>query len=662
MTASTRRVQTASVARILGWALALIGVISMGLSAALELSHSTPRDMSVLELIASTAAVLIGAVLGVRILQRYRRHGLGWLLVLMSLVGGLLTLAEVYAFDAFVIHRGPTWGATAADVFAQPSWVVAYAALSLVALLFPSGRIPGPGWRPLAWACALLFPAAIVLITVQPGPQDEPFAALPNPGGIAWVGTGAGQTLTGLTMVLSLACMAGCVASLFVRFVAADTVERQQIKALLYSAALTPVAFIACLATGSDGLASIVLPLALALVPLAVGLAVLRYRLYDVDRLINRTVLYVVLTALLALAYVGISVAVQLVAPSPLATAIATALVVLAFRPLRDVAQTQIDRRFARSSARARVLLRAFTDDLRHGRRSPVELEEVLGAAFDDPHLSLRFWLESPGWYVDGNGVPALEGDGWVPLGAAAQIRSTTAAGAGLLFDTVVRESALVLEVSRLNAEVRAQMALVADAQVRIATAGFEERRRVERDLHDGAQQRLLSLGLQLRRLQRSLPAQAKVLEPALDAAVEEIGRTIADLRRLAGGVAPASLANGLGSALAELAAGLPVPCHVDLPSTRLPERVEAAAYFVACEAVANAVKHAEASRIELRAVVVDDALHLVVTDDGQGGARAAGSGLSGLADRVRAHGGTFALDSPVGRGTTLEAVIPCGS
>ncbi|MCW2856737.1 MAG: two-component sensor histidine kinase [Marmoricola sp.] len=661
MTASPRRVQTASVARILGWALALIGVISMGLSAALELSHSTPRDMSVLELIASTAAVLIGAVLGIRILQRYPRHGVGWLLVLMSFVGGLLTLAEVYAFDALVIHRGPTWGARAADVFAQPSWVVAYAALSLVALLFPSGRIPGSGWRPLAWACAFLFPAAIVLITVQPGPQDEPFAALPNPGGIAWVGTGAGQTLTGLTMLLSLACMAGCVASLFVRFVAADSVERQQIKALLYSAALTPVAFIACLATGSDGLASIVLPLALALVPLAVGLAVLRYRLYDVDRLINRTVLYVVLTALLAFAYIGVSVAAQLVAPSPLATAIATALVVLAFRPLRDVAQTQIDRRFARSSARARVLLRAFTDELRHGRRSPVELEAVLGAAFDDPGLSLRFRLESPGWYVDGTGVRALEGDAWVPLGAVAQIRSTTAVP-GLLFDTVVRESALALEVSRLNAEVRAQMALVADAQVRIATAGFEERRRVERDLHDGAQQRLLSLGLQLRRLQRSLPAQAKVLEPALDAAVDEIGRTIADLRRLAGGVAPASLANGLGSALAELAAGLPVPCDVDLPSTRLPERVEAAAYFVACEAVANAVKHAEATRIQLRAVVVDDALHLVVTDDGHGGARAAGSGLSGLADRVRAHGGTFALDSPLGRGTTLEAVIPCGS
>jgi signal transduction histidine kinase len=622
--------------------------------------------MSVLELVASTAAVLVSAVLGVRVLQRYPRHHMGWLLVLMAATGGLLTLAEVYAFDAFVVPAGavwgPTWGATAADVVAQPSWVVAYAALSLVALLFPTGRLTGPGWRPLAWACSLGFPAAILLITVQPGPQDEPFAPLANPGGIAWIGTGAGQTLTGAVMLIALGCMAGCVASLFVRYVEATAVERQQIKALLYAAALTPVAFIACLATGSDGLATVVLPLALATVPLAVGLAVLRYRLYDVDRLINRTVVYTVLTALLAILYVGVSAAVEFVAPSPLATAIATALIVLAFRPLRDVAQTQIDRRFARSSARARVLLRSFTDDLRRGLRSPVDLPGVLAAAFDDKELSLRFWLAQPAWYVDGAGLPSADGDAWIPLGSGgAEVRSA-AAVPGLLFDTVVHESALALEVARLHAEVRAQTAFVAEAQLRIAAAGHEERRRVERDLHDGAQQRLLSLGLQLRRLQRSLPAQAVVLEPALDAAVDEIGRTIADLRRLAGGDAPASLGDGLGSALIELAKGLPVPLELNLPPSRLPDRVEAAAYFVACEAVTNAVKHAGASQILLRAGVIDGALHITVTDDGRGGARASGSGLAGLADRVRAHGGTLVLDSPPGVGTTIQAVIPCGS
>ncbi len=640
----------------------LVGVVSMGLSVGLELSHPPPRDMSVLELIASIAAVLVSAVLGVRLLQRYPRHGMGWLLVLMSALGGLLTLAQAYAFDAFVVHRGPTWGASGANVFAQPSWVVAYAALSLVALLFPSGRLTGPGWRPLAWACTLGFPAAVFLIAVQPGPQDEPFKPLPNPGGIAWVGTSAGQALTAAVMMVFLGCMAGCVASLFVRFSEATSVERQQIKAVLYAASLTPLAFITCLVAGSDGLASVVLPLALALVPLGVGLAIMRYRLYDVDRLINRTVLYVVLTALLALVYIGVSSAVEFVAPSPLATAVATALIVLAFRPLRDIAQTQIDRRFARSSARARALLRSYTDDLRKGRRSPGELASVLAAAFDDDALILRFWLEQPGWCVDGAGLPSADGQGWTPLGAGGAEVWSTAVTPGLLFDTVAHESALALEVARLHAEVKAQSAFVADAQLRIATAGFEERRRVERDLHDGAQQRLLSLGLQLRRLQRSLPAQAAVLAPALDAAVGEIGRIVADLRRLASGDAPASLEHGLRAALVELADGLPVPLELDLPPTRLPERVEAAAYFVACEAITNAVKHAGASQILLRAGVVDDVLRLSVTDDGRGGARACGSGLTGLAERVHAHGGNLVLDSPPGVGTTLQAVIPCDS
>lgn len=635
--------------RITSWALALTGVVSTGLSAALELSHSVPRDMSVLELIATIAAVLVSAVLGVRILQRFPRHSMGWLLVAMAAVGGLLTLGEVYAFDALVLHRGPGWGAEVANVATQSSWVVAYAALSLVALLFPDGRIPGPGWRPLALGCATAFPAGIVLIAVQPGREDEPFAPLANPGGIGWVGSGGGQALTGVVMLASLGCMAGCVAALFVRFSVAGTVERQQIKALLYAAAVTPVAFIACLATGSDGLATILLPLALALVPLAVGLAVLRYRLYDVDRLINRSALYVVLTTLLALGYLGVSTAVELVAPSPWATAIATALVVLAFRPLRDVAQTQIDRRFARSSARARALLRIFTDDLRQGRRGPEGLRDVLAQAFEDSALQLAF-------------TPGDPADGWVQLGRGRGWARSKAAVPGLLLDTVVHESAIALEVARLHAEVTAQAEFVAEAQVRIAAAGFEERRRVERDLHDGAQQRLLSLGLQLRRLQRSLPVQARLLEPALDQAVDEIGRTIADLRSLASGDAPASLRRGLGPALAELADRLPVPLEMDLPATRLPERVEAAAYFVACEAVTNAVKHAGASQILLCAGVVDGALHVTVTDDGRGGAKATGPGLTGLAERVRAHGGTLELSSPPGAGTTVQAVIPCAS
>jgi signal transduction histidine kinase len=165
-----------------------------------------------------------------------------------------------------------------------------------------------------------------------------------------------------------------------------------------------------------------------------------------------------------------------------------------------------------------------------------------------------------------------------------------------------------------------------------------------------------------LRRIQRSLPRAARVLEPALDEAVDEVGRAIADLRTIAAGVRPPSLDDGLAAALAELARSSPLAIEVDVPRERLPAPVEAAAYYVACEAVTNAVKHASPSLIRVAAVHVNGSIRLVVADDGSGGASSRpGSGLAGLADRVGAHGGTLRVDSPPGAGTRVEAVIPCG-
>jgi signal transduction histidine kinase len=193
--------------------------------------------------------------------------------------------------------------------------------------------------------------------------------------------------------------------------------------------------------------------------------------------------------------------------------------------------------------------------------------------------------------------------------------------------------------------------------------AGYEERRRIERDLHDGAQQRLVSLGIRLRRMQRALPAEAVVLRPALDDAVNEVAHAIADLRTLAAGVRPALLDDGLGAALAGLAGSAPVPVEVDVAADRLPPTVEEAAYFVASEALTNAVKHASASRVRVEAGRVDGVLQLTIADDGVGGARpGSGSGLVGLADRVEAQGGRLTIDSPPGGGTRVEAVLPCES
>jgi signal transduction histidine kinase len=210
---------------------------------------------------------------------------------------------------------------------------------------------------------------------------------------------------------------------------------------------------------------------------------------------------------------------------------------------------------------------------------------------------------------------------------------------------------------------VRNHLAEVEASRARIVEAGYEERRRLERDLHDGAQQRLVSLGVQIRRLQRTLPRSASVLSPAFDQIVGEVAAAISDLRQIAAGVRPARLDDGLAAALRDLARTAPVPVEVDVPVGRVTASVEAAAYFVACEALTNAVKHAAASKVSVRAVRENGSLVVSVSDDGIGGAKARrGSGLAGLQDRVAAHGGSLEILSPRGRGTRIEVAIPCDS
>ena len=153
------------------------------------------------------------------------------------------------------------------------------------------------------------------------------------------------------------------------------------------------------------------------------------------------------------------------------------------------------------------------------------------------------------------------------------------------------------------------------------------------------------------------------MLAPALDAAVDEVGRAISDLRTIAAGVRPPRLDEGLAAALEDLARAAPVPVELETSCERLPPQVEAAAYFVACEAVTNAVKHASPSHVRVEANLANGGLRLVVADDGVGGAAdESGTGLAGLFDRVEAEGGTLRVESPPGSGTRIEAEFPCAS
>jgi signal transduction histidine kinase len=231
------------------------------------------------------------------------------------------------------------------------------------------------------------------------------------------------------------------------------------------------------------------------------------------------------------------------------------------------------------------------------------------------------------------------------------------------LVQSVCAAAGLALENERLQAELRARLVELQASRARLVEATDAERRRIERDLHDGTQQRLVSIAMSLGLLETKLSEPAAAA-PLVRETREALAVALAELRELTQGLHPALLAErGLPVALEELCqrAALPTRLHIDLDG-RLPDQVEGAAYFVASEALTNAVKHSHGR--EARVAVRRDGAVLIleVTDDGIGGAApAGGSGLRGLADRVEALGGRLTLSSPPGRGTTLRAEIPCG-
>jgi signal transduction histidine kinase len=208
------------------------------------------------------------------------------------------------------------------------------------------------------------------------------------------------------------------------------------------------------------------------------------------------------------------------------------------------------------------------------------------------------------------------------------------------------------------NAETRAQLTA---SRARIVAAADEARRRLERDLHDGAQQRLVSLGLELRTAEASVPSELHPLKEQIAHITTGLAEISQDLREISHGIHPAILSHGLGAALKALARRSAVPVDLDLGiDVRVPEPVEVAAYYVAAEALTNAAKHARASKVDLCADTEGASVRLLIRDDGCGGADAAkGSGLTGLIDRVEAHGGTMAISSPIGNGTSLVVKIP---
>jgi len=661
--------------RMAPWVAAFLTVVGVAFAVTLNALAAGQRD-DALTVSAWLVATFASSAVGLVLATRRRANPIGWLLLANGLVLTANAVATSYADYAVLADPGALPGGEWAVLFTERGWPTLFVCVTAIAFVFPDGRLPSRRWRPIAIAGTAAFAGLIVVSLLSTDRYSKAFEHVSSPL------PDLPESVIAIPSMISglgaLATLVAGAAALRTRRRRASGLERQQIRWLAYAALLIPAAVVTSLIessiTGAEGAATgIATAVALTAIPVAIGVAVMRYRLYEIDRLINRTLVYATLSAALAATFaaVSLSLGVALGAGSSLPTAVATLAVAVVFGPLRARLQVLVDRRFDRARYEALRTVERYLEDLRAGHAAPEETGEILAGALGDPGLELFFWLPAAELHVDSSGrvvdeLPAA-GKARTPVRRGTLHLATVVHDRALgerpdLLETVIGAAGLAIEIARLRVEVRRRLAEVEESRARIVTAGYEERRRLERDLHDGAQQRLVSIGLALRHVQAQLPAPSRAAGE-LDATVAELSEAIEELRELARGVRPAGLDDGLGPALRELASRSALRTSVEATDERFEDRLETAAYFVASEALANAAKHARASEVSLSAARQNGNLVVSVRDDGVGGAHPTdGSGLGGMTDRVAALGGSLSVNSPPGSGTVVTAELPCGS
>jgi signal transduction histidine kinase len=641
-----------------------------------------------------TASFPIVAIL---ILSRQPRNVIGWILMAIG-IGWAVPVAD---YGAFALSRDLPGGAVAISLGA-PTWAPPIILMGTSLLLrFPDGTLLSPRWRRVEWVAAFATVATVLTILFSPGDlADSGYPHLTNPLGIE-----ALRPILNLVIALILLIPATIVASavsLVMRFRRSSGTERLQLKWLTTAgailAAIYLVAMIVSINTSwglsnTPGWVAVIqnaAVLSFLLIPVSIGFAVLKYRLYDIDVVINKTLVYGSMAAFITAVYVAIVVGIGHAIGSDRnlgLSVMATALVAVAFQPVRDRVKRLANRLVYGKRATPYEVLSEFSGGMAHA----VATEELLprmariaaegtGASRVDVWLHIGSELVREASWPQGNGrmrsaVPLGESDDPIAVpGADTAIpvrhhgellgvigvkktrgEAVTPAEAKLLED-LASQAGLVLRNVRLIEELRT-------SRQRLVTAQDEERRRLERNLHDGAQQRLVAIALALRMARALVRSDSTpALGERLDMASDQLRQALSELREFARGIHPAILTErGLAPALESLAERSPVPATVESTlRMRLPGPVEVTAYFVVSEALANAGKYSKATAVTISVEAVNGLLKLEVADDGIGGADASrGSGLRGLADRVAVVDGMLEVDSPPGEGTRLRCRIP---
>jgi signal transduction histidine kinase len=391
------------------------------------------------------------------------------------------------------------------------------------------------------------------------------------------------------------------------------------------------------------------------------ALSVLRYRLYDVERVVTESAAYAIASISVVGAFGGVLLVLSRSSPIDAGSQAAAIAATLAGVVVARASYVWGLRAAGRRVNRARY---DAVSTVRKGLASAApDLDVIIASALGSRARVLYpagadAWVTEDGLAVESQAqavVVRRHGE------LTALIGFDPAQTERGIADAVAREAAAEIHNVALRAELARQVEVVTESRARLATAHLEERRRIERDLHDGAQQRLLAIALQLRSAR--LNGDDRILATEADRAIEDLQLTVQELRDLAAGLQPAALAGGgLLAAVTDLAGRAPLTVRYDVPDHRLPTEVEGGAWFVIAEAVTNAVKHAQVDVVAVTVEAAPEVVRVLVVDAGVGSANPNGSGLQGLADRVEALGGTLHVRANEPCGTRIEAVFPCAS
>ncbi len=651
---------------------------------------------SLAEQIPYVIAFSMFGVVGALILSRDRRNTIGFLLMWASfmtaasfLSGEILTYAVPRGYD--------DWWVTSSGLINGAGWLFGILlTVFLLPLLFPDGHLPSRRWRPLLWVIAALVALiAVGLVFGQPTLTGSGDVETVNPLYVDAVGS-----LPDLDPIIGImypAIFAASVVSLILRFRRSAGVERQQIKWVVFGFGAALAAIVISSFFSQTGVLSAVIGgLAFLMFPLSIGIAVLRFHLYDLDVVIKKTVIFATVVVAVTAFYLMVAIALPTIVlgrgsgsgVDAWQVLIGLAIGLLIF-PIRNRAGRFANRLVYGKRATPYEVLSEFSERVGEAyadedvlRRMARILGEGVGADRADVWLAVdRELRDVAAWPPDASGtaaiplangaMPLIEGadrvypveQGGELLGALAvrkPVSDPVSAADEKLIAGLASQAGLVLRNVRLTEELKARLEDLKAAQRRLVSAQDEERRKLERNIHDGAQQQLVALSVKLRLADGVVERDATQAHELLAQLQGETNSALEDLRDLARGIYPPLLADkGLAAALAAQGrkSGLPVQIEAD-GLGRYPQEVEAAVYFSCLEALQNVAKYADASSVTVSLAERDRELTFIVADDGHGfdpASTVGGSGLQGMADRLGAQDGGLVVTSAPGRGTTIE-------